>query len=170
MLQATQTSLDRVKIKDSLSGEIKVIMPNGLFGFEGVQHYKLTPLFPEKEAFVYWRFMASDFQDRVITPEERLCPKPGTVSFVLMALEGLKIGDIEIPSSELESALKPLGIRLDESVIFLLVSIETDEEGKLMNMTVNVKAPLVYHPLTHQAWQIILTEGNYPISLPLMAG
>lgn len=173
MLQSTQVMPGTDLPELGMPPRISVIMPRGMIGFDGINHYRLTPLFPDKEAWLYWRLTAFDFQeeDSVATDEDDLfCPKPGTLSFILLTLEDLTIGGTAIQRHDIDSNLKPLGIKYEECIVFVVISIETNEQGKLSNMTANIKAPVIYHPETKQAWQIILSEGSYPISLPLMGG
>ena len=170
MLQISQITTGSELPAFENSTKISVIMPKGMIGFDGINHYQMVPLFPDKEEWVYWRLTACDFRDDDSWGEDVLCPKSGSLSFILLTLGDLKIAGVTIASQDIELCLKPLGVKFEECVVFLVISIETDENGKLNNMTANVKAPVIYHPVTKQAWQIILSEGNYPISLPLMGG
>lgn len=170
MMQITQMTSDTGLPVFEIPAKISVLMPKGMIGFEGINHYQMMPLFPEKEELVYWRLTACDFAGVDFGDEDLLCPKTGALSFILLSLAELKIAGASIEIQHIETCLKPLGIKYEECVLFLVICIETDENGKLNSMTANVKAPVVYHPVTKQGWQIILTEGNYPISLPLMRG
>lgn len=170
MLQTQDKNTEQNKLFSMVVEDISVLMPMGMIGFDTIQHYKLFPLFPEKENWVYWRLLARDFSDSEILPEERLAPKEGSLSFILMVLEDLQIGEWKIPEEEILKQIAPLGVRYEECLFFLVVSIEKDEAGKMVTMTANIKAPVVYHHKTNQAWQVILNGGEYPISFPLMFG
>jgi flagellar assembly factor FliW len=170
MMQTNQMTSDTEIPVFEILTKISVLMPKGMIGFEGINHYQMTPLFPEKEDLVYWRLTACDFVEDDLGDRNLLCPKAGTLSFILLSLTELKISGVSMEIQHIETCLKPLGVKYEECVLFLVICVETDEKGNLVNITANVKAPVIYHPVTKQGWQIILTEGNYPISLPLMRG
>jgi flagellar assembly factor FliW len=59
------------------------------------------------------------------------------------------------------SALSELGIAsAEEAELFCLVTVP---DGDVKAATVNLRAPLVVHPSTGRARQVVLTEGGHPI-------
>ena len=51
-----------------------------------------------------------------------------------------------------------------EAGLYCLVTVP---DGDPAAATVNLRAPLVVNPLTHQARQVVLTDGTHPIRQPL---
>ncbi len=174
MLQTSQSILETPSKGQKSSPHVNVLMPNGMFGFQTINHYAMSPLFPDNESWIYWKLTARDFlaeECAGVAYVTHLCSKPDTLSFILLALETLEVGGITIQKQDIEFCLKSLGIQYEECIVFLVISIETDDKGVVANMTANVKAPLIFHSITKQAWQVILPEGTcstYPISLPLI--
>jgi flagellar assembly factor FliW len=51
-----------------------------------------------------------------------------------------------------------------EAGLYCLVTVP---DGDVAAATVNLRAPLVVNPVTHQARQVVLTDGTHPIRQPL---
>jgi flagellar assembly factor FliW len=51
-----------------------------------------------------------------------------------------------------------------EAGLYCLVTVP---DGDVAGATVNLRAPLVVNPVTHQARQVVLTDGTHPIRQPL---
>jgi|tagenome__1003787_1003787.scaffolds.fasta_scaffold20535945_2 flagellar assembly factor FliW len=51
-----------------------------------------------------------------------------------------------------------------EATLYCLVTVP---DGDVTAATANLRAPLVVNPLTHQARQIVLTDGAHPIRRPI---
>ena len=51
-----------------------------------------------------------------------------------------------------------------EARLYCLVTVPN---GDVTAATVNLRAPLVVNPVTHQARQVVLTDGTHPIRQPL---
>lgn len=129
----------------------QLLMPHGFIGFEEYQHYTISPFFEDQTHNAFWHLKSMDYPD---------------LSFVLMGLDNLKIKDVQIREEDLELYCQDLGIKLDEIYIFLVVTFSRQEEGHI-SVSVNTRAPWIYHPLTRQAWQVVLPNSHYPIALEI---
>ncbi len=129
----------------------KVIMPHGFIGFEEYQHYSIVPFFDDQPQNAFWHLKSLDHPD---------------LSFVLLSLDACQINNVHIQEADLQSACQSLGIRLDETYVFLVVTFKQQEDSNV-SITVNLRAPWLYHSVTRQAWQIVLPNSEYPIDLEI---
>lgn len=129
----------------------KIIMPHGFIGFEEYQHYTMAPFFEDQPTNTFWMLKSLDHPD---------------LSFVLMSVEATRIRDIEFSRQDLDSCCHSLGIKFDEIYLFLVVTFVPNEAGDV-SITVNTRAPLIYHSLTGQAWQVVFPNPDYPIALKI---
>ncbi|WP_029448407.1 flagellar assembly protein FliW [Candidatus Odyssella thessalonicensis] len=125
----------------------RLIMPQGIIGFNDINHYTLTPLVAE-EVSLFWELQSIE--------EQEYC-------FILLKLDQLQISDITIAEADLMTATKHLGLELPECQVFLIVSVDANEDGQ-KTMTANIRAPFIFHPASHRAWQVILNNPDYPIA------
>ena len=143
-----------MKITSEISLDIeenRVLMPKGILGFDELRHYTLRPLEEEVEA-VYWQLTSYDYPD---------------ISFILMHLKELHLAGMAIGNEHLSSCLDQVGVKADECMVFCIISIEKSEDGSEDIVSGNLRAPVVYHTITKQAWQVVLPDNKYPISLKL---
>jgi flagellar assembly factor FliW len=60
-----------------------------------------------------------------------------------------------------------LELGLEDAAQAELFCLLTVPDGDVSSATANLRAPLVVHPVTHQARQIVLLDGELPIRQPL---
>lgn len=128
--------------------ELRVIMPQGIIGFNDIHHYTLTPLTPDTEESLFWELKSVE--------------EP-VVSFILMSFKHFARNDPIIAGSDLVTAIKPLKVDLNDCEVYLIIAIEQDNSGKNV-VTANLRAPFILHPETHNAWQVVLLDTKYPIA------
>ena len=131
---------------------LRVRMPTGIIGFEESRHYQLQPLQSQNPASIFWKLSCQDGQ---------------RLSFVLLFHDNQLGGELVIAPEDLQASITNLNLRLDEVTVFLLVTTEASTDQKPPLLTVNLKAPIILHSQSKQAWQVILSGSNYPIALPL---
>jgi flagellar assembly factor FliW len=60
-----------------------------------------------------------------------------------------------------------LELGLEDATEAELYCLLTVPDGDVSSVTANLRAPLVVHPGTHRARQVVLLDGSYPIRRPL---
>jgi flagellar assembly factor FliW len=60
-----------------------------------------------------------------------------------------------------------LELGLEDAAEAELYCLLTVPEGNVSSATANLRAPLVVHPVTHRARQVVLLDGAHPIRRPL---
>lgn len=148
---------------------LKIILPKGLIGYQNLHHFIIKPLVSNLSENIFWHLIAQDFGELSI---ER--PNYLDLSFILMAIDledpnGISHG-INLDKEDVIECLDILGIDLKDSLCFLIVSIEMAKEQGAQNITVNLRAPFIYHVPTKQGWQIILANREYSLAYPLSNG
>lgn len=130
--------------------QLRVRFPAGIIGFEDLRHYHLQPLQANKPDSIFWQLTCQDVED---------------LSFALFFHDNQLGNEFFIKAEDLAEALNPIALPAEELITFLIVANETINNQNIL--TVNLRAPLVLHLPTKQAWQVILTDPSYPIALPL---
>ncbi len=125
------------------------LFPEGLYGFEGLRRFVLL----EPEPGSPWKWLQS-LDD-------------GDISFVILDPFVLYPGyDPSLPAGELER----IGLRAAaEAAVFAVAVVPED----LAQMTVNLRAPLVFNPAARLGRQVILPDERYAIrhpAFPALAG
>lgn len=128
--------------------ELRIIMPQGIIGFNDIHHYILTPLTPDTEESLFWELKSVE--------------EPA-VSFILISSKYFAMNDPVIAESDLKTAIDPFKVSLKDCEVYLIITIEQDNTGKNI-VTANLRAPFVLHPKTHSAWQVVLLDTKYPIA------
>lgn len=128
--------------------ERRVMMPQGIIGFGGIQHFTLTPLGKGEGAELFWELQSIEAPD---------------ASFILIALKESHLGDLAIADLDLCQAVKHLGINIADSEVYLIISIEIDSNGQ-KSVTANVRAPFIFHSPSNRGWQVVLADAKYPMA------
>lgn len=128
--------------------ERRLIMPQGIIGFNDLNHYTLTALSLDAEDSLFWELQSIENKN---------------ASFILMMLRDLAINTCKIQQADLNASLRPYNINASDCEIYLVISIEANSDGT-KTITANVRAPFILHTPTHRAWQIVLSDRKYPIS------
>lgn len=133
--------------------EIKIILPKGIIGFPNLTHFKLRSLFPHRSDSFFWQLIAQD----------------ADLSFILMNISLQESPElpryIPFDPQDLKEDLYELGILIEDVHCFFIVSIIEEENSQ--NITINLRAPFIYHLPTQQGWQVILHNRTYPLSFPI---
>lgn len=132
------------------SDSAKIIMPHGFIGFDDYKHFTIAPFFDDQPDNSFWVLKSLDHPN---------------LSFVLLGLCPWHQGHITLKQEDVEACCLNLGIKIDEICVFLVVSHRLKEGEE--RITINVSAPLIYHTITRQAWQVILPNPEYPVALDL---
>ncbi len=116
--------------------------PEGLIGFEILKSFSLT-------------FIGEDFWE--------LCSQDNpAIRFIVIPLP---FSNLAIKEEDLEPFLKSLSIEDQDHQVFAIIAIERQEKSTI---SINLRAPLILDKKTSRAWQIILSNSNYPVSMPLI--
>lgn len=164
-----KTSNNEAFLNEDTSVGLTVFVPKGLIGFQNLNHFTMKPLVSNLEENIFWQLVAQDFIDSTDTSRKYL-----DLSFILMAIDfedpiGLPHG-ITLKADDIMNSIEPLGVNMEDCICFLIVSVEMVREGGGQNITVNLRAPFIYHTLTKQGWQVILSGRDYPLAFPLSNG
>lgn len=130
-----------------------VTLPKGLIGFPQLKHFKIKSLFPDAKESLFWQLISEEAED---------------LSFVLMGIDVFGVKKlpygIHLDPQDIIDSIKELGISEKEISCFFIVSILSPLEDGIQKMTLNLRAPLIYHPQTSQGWQVILANREYSLS------
>lgn len=123
--------------------DYRVIMPNGIIGFNDFKHYSLSIL-----SDPFWE---------LISVEDH------SIKFMMMELRDLSLGQISYDETDFTNILSAVDLGLKDVKIFVILSVETNDDGS-KSMTLNMRAPFVYHPDSYRGWQLVLADPKYPIA------
>ncbi len=116
--------------------------PFGLLGFAGRQRFGVGNLpQPELEAYKLMQSLQDPSLSFIITP---LSPESGLIA-----------------RADLEGACRSAGVAFDQATVFLMVTLRPAGEG--IEMTANLRAPLIVDLERHLGRQIVLQNPDYPI-------
>ncbi len=121
----------------------RVIMPNGIIGFNDFKHYTLSEI-----NIPFWEL--TSVEDH-------------SIKFMMMELEDLSVGNISYDETDFTNILSVVDLGLKDVKIFVILSVETNDDGS-KSMTLNMRAPFVYHPESYRGWQLVLADPKYPIA------
>ncbi len=127
----------------STTSEHRVIMPNGIIGFNDLKHYILSELNAP-----FWELKSVE---------------DSSVKFIMMNLQHLSLGNISYAETDFTNILSAVDLGLNDIKIYNIISIDTHENGT-QSMTINMRAPFVYHPQSCRGWQLVLADPKYPIA------
>ena len=117
-------------------------LPRGLFGFSHLRTFALAAL-PEER---YGRF-------RVLQSLEA-----PDLSFIVLPYAP---SDALVATEDIEEACGTLGVAPGEGVVLLVVSIR--KSGEAVEVSVNLRAPIVVDLASRTAWQYVLANPEYSV-------
>lgn len=122
--------------------ENRIYMPRGLLGFTDYHDYGLTGLQnPGLEQFMLLQCLEED-----------------DLSFVIIPLN--RDGE-SIDEQDILDACKALSLNPPDTAILLVVS--TRSMGKVTQVSVNLRAPVIVDTKAHKGWQQVLSNSRYPV-------
>ncbi|MBX3487056.1 MAG: flagellar assembly protein FliW [Candidatus Paracaedibacteraceae bacterium] len=127
----------------NIPSEHRVIMPNGIIGFNDLKHYILSELNDP-----FWELKSVE---------------DNTIKFIMMELPNLVLGGISYTETDFTNILSAVDLGINDVKIYTIISIDTNDDGT-KSMTVNMRAPFVYHPISYRGWQLVLADPKYPIA------
>jgi flagellar assembly factor FliW len=141
-----------MKVNTKVFGEIEIAdekiieMDNGIIGFPDLNKFAIVFNSEREDASVAW-FVSLD--------------EP---AFALPVINPLVVCSEYNPEVD-EEALKPLGdLNPDEMMVLVTMTIP---KGKIEDMTVNLKAPIIINSVNRKGCQIILESEDYKIKYPI---
>ncbi|MBR6329334.1 MAG: flagellar assembly protein FliW [Lachnospiraceae bacterium] len=141
-----------MKVNTKVFGEIEIAddriisMDNGIIGFPDLKQFAIVHNSEREDASVAW-FVSLD--------------EP---AFALPVINPLVVCTEYNPEVD-DDLLKPLG-EFDEDSMLVLVTM-TIPQGRIEEMTVNLKAPIVINAKNRKGCQIILESEDYKIKYPI---
>ncbi len=125
-----------------------VVMPQGLIGFADHQLFGLANL-PEPAP--------DDF---------KLLQSLGDVplSFIVMPVAA---ADAPIGPADVEEACAAAGVAPETACLLFVVTIRANADGVGIDMTANLRAPIIFDPETRLARQHVLANSQYPVRHPI---
>ena len=141
-----------MKVNTNVFGEIEISedrivnMENGIVGFPDLKKFALLHNSEREGTSVAW-FVSID--------------EPG---FALPVIDPLVVCTEYAPEVD-EELLKPLGELADEDMLVLVTL--TIPQGRLEEMTVNLKAPIIINTKELKGCQVILDSEDYKIKYPI---
>ena len=124
--------------------QLRVIMPNGIIGFNDLKHYLLTEIQPS-----FWELKSVEDHK---------------VKFMMVKLSHLSFGEITYETSEFDRLLSAISLGLSDVDVYLILSVDQNDDDIAQVMTVNLRAPFIYHPDSYRGWQLVLADQKYPIA------
>ena len=122
--------------------ENAIFMPRGLLGFTDFHDYGLTGLQnPGLEQFMLLQ-----------------CLEEEELSFVVIPLN--RDGE-SIDEQDILDACAALSLNPPETAVLLVVS--TRSMGKVTQISVNLRAPVIVDTKAHKGWQQVLPNSRYPV-------
>lgn len=125
------------------TNEYRVIMPNGIIGFNDIKHYILSELNNP-----FWELMSVE---------------DNTIKFIMMELPDLTLGNISYEKTDFTNILSAVDLGINDVKVYTIISIDSNDGGT-KSMTINMRAPFVYHPASYRGWQLVLADPKYPIA------
>lgn len=127
----------------------RIAMPQGLVGFPEHRVFGLANL-PEGAPEDFKLLQSLDAE----TP----------VSFIVMPLDP-EVAPIE--STDLAEACAASGIEAERACLLYVVTVRPKETGQSVDLTANLKAPIVFDLDARRARQHVLSKDCYPLRQPL---
>jgi len=122
--------------------ENTILMPRGLLGFTDYHDYGLTGLQnPGLEQFMLLQ-----------------CLEENELSFVVIPLN--RDGEL-IDEQDILDACASLSLNAPDAAVLLVVS--TRSMGKVTQVSVNLRAPVIVDTKAHKGWQQVLSNSRYPV-------
>ncbi|MBX3457323.1 MAG: flagellar assembly protein FliW [Candidatus Paracaedibacteraceae bacterium] len=125
------------------TNEYRVIMPNGIIGFNDLKHYILSELNDP-----FWELTSVE---------------DNTIKFIMMELPDLTLGNISYEKADFTNILSAVDLGINDVKVYTIISIDSSDDGT-KSMTVNMRAPFVYNPASYRGWQLVLADPKYPIA------
>ncbi len=141
-----------MKVETNVFGEIEIAedriisMENGIIGFPDLKQFAIVHNSEREDASVAW-FVSLD--------------EP---AFALPVIDPLVVCSEYNPEVE-DEMLRPLGEFASDDMLVLVTM--TIPKGKLEEMTVNLKAPIIINSKDRKGVQIILESEAYKIKYPI---
>lgn len=126
--------------------DYRIIMPNGIIGFNDLKHYILTEVVSP-----FWELKSVEDQ---------------TIKFMMVKLDNLNLGEFQYDQRDFSAILSAIDLSITDSQVFVIISIEEQNDSDKI-MTVNLRAPFIYHPDSYRGWQLVLADPKYPIAFAL---
>ena len=124
--------------------QLRVIMPNGIIGFNDLKHYLLTEIQPS-----FWELKSVEDHK---------------IKFMMVKLSHLSFGAITYEASEFDRLLSAISLSLSDVDVYLILSVDQNDDDTAQVMTVNLRAPFIYHADSYRGWQLVLADQKYPIA------
>jgi flagellar assembly factor FliW len=128
---------------------IVTVMPEGLLGFEDNKQYFIAPL--QTTQNIHFKILQS-------LEDKGLC-------FIMMPVDT----NTDPQAARVMETITPILERSDmdptQVDLYLIVSIEKTQHKT--SMSVNLKAPIIFHKENNHAWQIVLEDPSYPVDFKI---
>lgn len=135
---------------DHFNEGIRLLMPQGIIGFQELRHYLLKPIMHGNRPGIFWLLQSHEHKK---------------ISFILLESYALK-DRINIDIKDVTISAERYGIDAQNYELFFVTNIDRSDPEKA-KVSVNLKAPVIIDFSQQQAWQIILTETGYEIKYVL---
>lgn len=152
-MNATTAQSEQLPYSATSYPYLNLTFATGVIGFEGLYNYQLMALNPQETESLFWQLNCQDCEG---------------LSFILFFHDNKLGNTLTITQEDLKLATQHLDVAVEELTVFLMVTTEKQEEHSTPLITVNLKAPIVVHMATKQAWQIILPGADYSVAVPLI--
>ena len=86
------------------------------------------------------------------------------LSFIVMPV---KAADAPIGPADIEEACTAAGVTLEIACLMFVVTIRPKADGVGIDMTTNLRAPIVFDPQTRLARQHVLANSQYAVRHPI---
>lgn len=124
-----------------------VFMPQGIYGFEEYANYALVPLPQSTER----TFHVLQCLDQI-----------GLI-FLLTPLQQ-KEGNL-LPNADLQEACEQVGAKFEDTAFYAITTVTI--KGEAVELSLNLKAPIIHDKRNQKVWQFILEKVDFPIDYKL---
>jgi flagellar assembly factor FliW len=125
-----------------------IIMPQGLIGFPEHQQFGLANLpAPSPEDFKLFQSLGEP-----------------PVSFIVMPLS---CDEAPLDTADIAEICSGIGSEQDDAYLLFICTIRPNAEGQGIDMTVNLRAPIVFDMKTRQGRQFVLQNERYSLNQPV---
>lgn len=131
----------------TFTAEHRVHMPRGPLGFQDYHDFGLANL-PNPQLEQFKLLQSLDAHD---------------LSFIVTTLPD---DGGPIAAQDLEEMAAAAGVAVKDAVFLLIVTIRPNPEGEGILMSVNLRAPIVFNPVSRLARQCIASNPSYPVRQP----
>ncbi len=131
----------------TFTAEHRVHMPKGPLGFQDYHDFGLANL-PNPQLAQFKMLQSLDAHD---------------LSFIVTTLPD---AGGPITQADLEEMAAAAGVAIEDAVFLLIVTIRPNPEGEGILMSVNLRAPIVFNPVSRLARQCVASSPSYPVQQP----